>query len=788
MNLLYAICALTFRFRYGKSHSIGIFGEEDCRSRSSSRAAVQDLYKEGIVMKTKDTTHLPKKKGNMSLSQRLSLMLGILGFFIILILSYAIVDMGSQSTKKNLDKNMDDMLSLTGAKTSDILGEITTLSGNMKEAISFVWDQNDAIGGVPGNPWTIVAKDGDNLIPQTISPMSGTTFRSRIIDRAVPASRYNLEVVMMDTMYATIQSNPHVTGIGYFFEPNKVIDGVTDFAPYMTFQSVKSRNIINYPYSYYKDKGYYTTAKETLKPTISSAYTLDEDPSKTVITICDPIVDKNDFKGVITIELDLASFDVLKHADSRFPSLFTSVMDDSGNFMFVSNEALKGKNLSAAVDKDGVQKIQEKMKEGKSFHMEITNASGVKRRVYLAPTAFGNTTWWSLMSIASSDYQAVTNKLITTATLIGVLGTVLLIVCTYFLVKKNLDPLKKIAGVGDKVADGNLNVEVKYDKQDEIGHLADSFKKVTFRIKEIISDLNEKLASVAGGDFRVDLSDETKYPGDYKPLLLALRDITTDLSNTMTEIKNSAEEVNGGAEQVSSSAQALSQGATEQASSIQELGATMNDISAKIKSTADQSVEANQLSMDAGHAVETSNQKMREMSTAMQEITDKSNEISKIIKTIDDIAFQTNILSLNAAIEAARAGEAGKGFAVVADEVGNLAQKSAKAAQNTSNLIEETINAVERGAKISRETADSMEEVKVKTKSISDIIEKITKASEEEAEGIRQLTVGADQISSVVQTNSATAEESAAASEELSGQANIMNELVSKFRVIERED
>lgn len=724
----------------------------------------------------------------MSLSQRLSLMLGILGFFIILILSYAIVDMGSQSTKKNLDKNMDDMLSLTGAKTSDILGEITTLSGNMKEAISFVWDQNDAIGGVPGNPWTIVAKDGDNLIPQTISPMSGTTFRSRIIDRAVPASRYNLEVVMMDTMYATIQSNPHVTGIGYFFEPNKVIDGVTDFAPYMTFQSVKSRNIINYPYSYYKDKGYYTTAKETLKPTISSAYTLDEDPSKTVITICDPIVDKNDFKGVITIELDLSSFDVLKHADSRFPSLFTSVMDDSGNFMFVSNEALKGKNLSAAVDKDGVQKIQEKMKEGKSFHMEITNASGVKRRVYLAPTAFGNTTWWSLMSIASNDYQAVTNKLITTATLIGVLGTVLLIVCTYFLIKKNLDPLKKISGVGDKVADGNLNVEVKYDKQDEIGHLADSFKKVTFRIKEIISDLNEKLASVAGGDFRVDLSDETKYPGDYKPLLLALRDITTDLSNTMTEIKNSAEEVNGGAEQVSSSAQALSQGATEQASSIQELGATMNDISAKIKSTADQSVEANQLSMDAGHAVETSNQKMREMSTAMQEITDKSNEISKIIKTIDDIAFQTNILSLNAAIEAARAGEAGKGFAVVADEVGNLAQKSAKAAQNTSNLIEETINAVERGAKISRETADSMEEVKVKTKSISDIIEKITKASEEEAEGIRQLTVGADQISSVVQTNSATAEESAAASEELSGQANIMNELVSKFRVIERED
>ena len=39
-----------------------------------------------------------------------------------------------------------------------------------------------------------------------------------------------------------------------------------------------------------------------------------------------------------------------------------------------------------------------------------------------------------------------------------------------------------------------------------------------------------------------------------------------------------------------------------------------------------------------------------------------------------------------------------------------------------------------------------------------------------------------DQISSVVQTNSATAEESAAASEELSGQANVLKELIRRFR------
>ena len=215
--------------------------------------------------------------------------------------------------------------------------------------------------------------------------------------------------------------------------------------------------------------------------------------------------------------------------------------------------------------------------------------------------------------------------------------------------------------------------------------------------------------------------------------------------------------------------------------------AMMTAISDKIKSTAEQSLEANKLSLSSVEAVELSNQKMEEMSMAMKEITEKSNEIGKIIKTIDDIAFQTNILSLNAAIEAARAGAAGKGFAVVADEVGNLAQKSAKAAQNTSDLIEETIDAVSRGAKITQETAESMDLVKSKAEGITNIISKISDASEDEARGIVQLSSGLDQISSVVQSNTATAEQSAAASEELSGQANVLQDLVSKFQLKNEE-
>ncbi|MEG2769855.1 MAG: methyl-accepting chemotaxis protein [Oscillospiraceae bacterium] len=364
-----------------------------------------------------------------------------------------------------------------------------------------------------------------------------------------------------------------------------------------------------------------------------------------------------------------------------------------------------------------------------------------------------------------------------------VVGLVLSIVMALVSTSSITRPMKKIEKAMGEMGNGSLQINVDYQSKDEIGFLAEKVNFVVQCISGIIEDVGFVLGEMADGNFNVKSKIGDLYINDYAPVLGAMRNINTKLSDTLTQINEASEQVSSGSDQVSSGAQALSQGATEQASSVEELAATINEISQQIKSNAANAKEASAITTQAGSEVEVSNQKMQDLIVAMRDISNSSSEIGKVIKTIEDIAFQTNILALNAAVEAARAGAAGKGFAVVADEVRNLASKSAEAAKGTTALIENSIAVVGKGTQLVDDTAKSLITVVDGARDASMIVDKIATASNEQANSIAQVTMGVDQISSVIQTNSATAEESAAASEELSSQAALLKELVSHFKL-----
>ncbi len=383
-------------------------------------------------------------------------------------------------------------------------------------------------------------------------------------------------------------------------------------------------------------------------------------------------------------------------------------------------------------------------------------------------------------AMASQKFQ------MTLAVFLAAIAIVFVVAMALILIRSIVGPVQEIQKAMKDIEQGNLETEVCYESRDELGMLAESMRSMIEFLRDVIKDIDYLLMELSKGDFTVSSKKGEIYVGEYNSILSCMKRLGHNLNDTLSQINQSADQVSAGSDQVSSGAQALSQGATEQASSVEELAATINEISGNIGHNADNAREASIKAEQVKEQAAESSRRMQEMLSAMSDISNTSGEIGKIIKTIEDIAFQTNILALNAAVEAARAGAAGKGFAVVADEVRNLAGKSAEASKNTSSLIEGSLHAVDRGTKIANETAQALENVVSGVDEVTVTISQISTASDEQANAVQQVTQGIDQISSVVQTNSATAEESAAASEELSGQAQLLKNLVGQFKLQSR--
>ncbi len=429
-----------------------------------------------------------------------------------------------------------------------------------------------------------------------------------------------------------------------------------------------------------------------------------------------------------------------------------------------------------------IAKLESKMIMGESGYGTYTYGGKTKLMAY-APIP--NTNGWSVaLNAPVMDFMGSTIEGMIICIIVLIIS---LISGTYFANRLGAEIGNPIGECSERLkllAQGDLQAPVPViNSKNETGILADATKTIVESMKIVIEDAGYLLKEMAAGNFKVTTEKEKYYVGDFHGLFESMKDLNHTLNHTLKNIQEAVNQVALGAGQMAESAQNLAEGATDQAGAVEELQATISNVTDMVNDNANVMDEAYRQSKAYEDEALVSSREMTELTSAMERISQTSKQINDIIAEIEDIATQTNLLSLNAAIEAARAGEAGKGFAVVADQIRKLADDSAQSAVHTRELIETAIQEVGRGNQITDRTSESLQKVvegmEVLAKSAQDAME----SSKTQADAMAQIEQGIEQISAVVQNNSATAEETSATSEELSAQAASMNELVDQFKL-----
>jgi len=300
-------------------------------------------------------------------------------------------------------------------------------------------------------------------------------------------------------------------------------------------------------------------------------------------------------------------------------------------------------------------------------------------------------------------------------------------------------------------------------------------------LARVVEALGDGLVKLSSGDltYRIDAA----FADDYVKLKVDFNLAINTLQDTITTILERADGLRASGTEITQASGDLSKRTEQQAASLEETAAALDEITATVRKTADGAVEARNIVAQAKADAEASGQVVQGAVLAMTRIEDSSRKISQIIGVIDEIAFQTNLLALNAGVEAARAGDSGKGFAVVASEVRALAQRSAEAAKEIKGLISASADQVAEGVERVGETGQALARIAQQVAQINGVVNEITASAQEQATGLNQVNTAVNQMDQVTQQNAAMVEEATAAAHALHEETDALSDLIAQFKV-----
>lgn len=289
-----------------------------------------------------------------------------------------------------------------------------------------------------------------------------------------------------------------------------------------------------------------------------------------------------------------------------------------------------------------------------------------------------------------------------------------------------IKPIKNLVNTVLKISEGDLNVVIDIDGQDEIAHLSKEFNQFVTRLKTSMNKIKNLVSQTRESNEEVKKSIDNLIKGEssayYRELDQSVKRGVISLAEQSSIILDNVRD------QTASSEESLS--------ALEEIGSTGKHMNDNISYTAESFKHSLEISKSSIVDINKMTNSMEEITESVTETNEEieklkgiSNNIGEILVAINGVAGQTNLLALNAAIEAARAGEAGRGFAVVAEEIRKLAEQTNRETGKIESLIGSIQTSVEK-VKVSGED--------VKIKVIEGV--SLSKVAEESIKKISELT------------------------------------------------